>query len=259
MGYLDNIVKDKINVNPAKLFLYSHTKVGKTTLASKLPNALIIDTEDGSNFITGNVFNLREVLRNNPDKRHYNILYELANELKAVKQSGKLNIEYVVIDTVTALQDIAEDYATDMYKATALGKNFKGRSVLELPQGAGYYWLRKAFSNIYSWYEGIGKCLILLGHIKLASILKDGKELSARDIELVGKLKQIVTADCDAIGYLYRDKNEPNKVIVSFKTELQDLATGARPPHLRNQEFVISELMPDGNIVAHWDKIFINN
>ncbi len=260
MSYLSAIKKETVNVNPSKLFLYSHTKVGKTTLASKLDNALIIDTEDGSNFITGNIVNLRELVRKEPNKTPYMILYELAQEIKNNNLAiGKFTFDYIVIDTVTALQDIAEDYATAMYKQTQLGKNFNGRSILELPQGAGYYWLRRAFNNMYSWFEGLSKCLILLGHIKLSSILKDGKELSARDIELVGKLKQIITADCDAIGYLYRDKNEPNKVIISFKTEMQDLATGARPPHLRNQEFIISELKDNGEIIAHWDKIFINN
>ncbi len=240
--------------NPRKLFLYSHTKVGKTTLLSGLDNCLIIDTEDGSNFVDGYIVNLKEEIRKNKDLSPIKVLYDLSNELR----ESEKKFDYIAIDTVTALQDIAEDYATLMYKTTAVGKNFKGKSVLELPQGAGYYWLRKAFSTIYSWYEGLSKYLILVGHTKLSSILKDGKELNARDIELVGKLKQIISADCDAIGYLYRHKENPNQVIVSFKPEALDLATGARPEHLRNQEFVISEYNPETKqFNFYWDKIFI--
>jgi len=68
-------------------------------------------------------------------------------------------------------------------------------------------------------------------------------------------LKTIVAAGADAIGYLFRDK-ENNQNIISFKSHEQDLASGARPPHLRNQEFIISELK--GNkIITYWDKIFI--
>lgn len=247
--------KQNSSTNPRKLFLYSHTKVGKTTLLSGLDNCLIIDTEDGSNFINGYIVNIREEMRKNPQLSPIKILYELSKE---IKESDK-KFDYIAIDTVTALQDIAEDYATMIYMNTQIGKNFKGKSVLELPQGAGYYWLRKAFSTIYSWFDGLSKCLILVGHTKLSSILKDGKELNARDIELVGKLKQIISADCDAIGYLYRDKEDPNKVIVSFKSESLDLATGARPEHLRNQQFVISEYNPETKqFKFYWDKIFIN-
>lgn len=255
MAYLPKTIVKSADKNPKKLFLYSHTKVGKTTLVSGLNNCLIIDTEDGSNFVDGYKINIREILRNEPDKNAVKLLYEISQELK----NSDTKFDYIAIDTVTALQDIAEEYATMMYKELPLGKNFKGRSVLELPQGAGYYWLRRAFSNIYSWFEGLSKCLILLGHIKLSSILKDGKELNARDIELVGKLKQMITADCDAIGYLYRNKENPNQVIVSFKTELLDLATGARPEHLRNKEFVLSEYDPETKqFKFFWNNIFIN-
>lgn len=83
---------------------------------------------------------------------------------------------------------------------------------------------------------------------------------------MTGKLKLIVCADADAIGYMYRNPANNNQTILSFKTHEQDLATGARPSHLSNQEFVICELTnPDYHqkgeqkkFVTHWDKIFID-
>lgn len=81
--------------------------------------------------------------------------------------------------------------------------------------------------------------------------------MAAKDIALTGKLKLIMTAQCDAIGYLYRNKENMNQVVVSFKTNELDLATGARPKHLRGQEFVLSELKDD-EVVTHWDKIYLN-
>lgn len=241
--------------NPKKLFIFAHTKVGKTTLAAALPNSLIIDTEDGSNFVEGYVFNLKQEMR-----RTGKTAIMLLKELSEYLRKSEHKFDYIVIDTVTALQDVAENFATYMYKQTTLGKNFKGESVLDLPQGAGYRYLRQAFSIIYKWFEDLPqKSLVLLGHVKASSILKDGKELTARDIELIGKLKQILSADCDAIGYLYRNKEKPNETILSFKTELQDLATGARPAHLRNKEFIVSVYNPETESFSfYWDKIFIN-
>lgn len=109
------------------------------------------------------------------------------------------------------------------------------------------------------------KSFILIGHAKSSSINKNGKDLNAKDLALTGKLKLIISANCDTIGYMYRNPSNNNQTILSFKTHEQDLATGARPDHLANQEFVICELTnPDyvknnepRKFVTYWNKIFI--
>jgi len=51
---------------------------------------------------------------------------------------------------------------------------------------------------------------------------------------------------------MYRDKD--NKTIISFKTK-DTVICGARPEHLRDREFVLSEL--NNNILTtHWDEIY---
>ncbi len=94
---------------------------------------------------------------------------------------------------------------------------------------------------------------IFLGHLKDKMLEKDGKEVSARDIDLTGKLRNIACANSDAIGYLYRDKNQ---TILSFKTT-QDTLCGARPEHLRNKEIVLLEY-DEGKFIHHWDEIYID-
>jgi hypothetical protein len=83
---------------------------------------------------------------------------------------------------------------------------------------------------------------------------KNGAEFNSLDLDLTGKLKRITTSNADAIGYLYR---KGNKNILSFKTA-DDIACGARPEHLRNQEIVVSEIKEDGTVITNWDKIFID-
>lgn len=249
---LPTVVDDNVRKSPKRIFIFAHPKVGKTSLASQLPNALLIDMENGSDFIAAMKINVLQ-LAIQEGKSSLAVLKEISNALGERKQI----YDYIVLDTTTGMQDMAEDLALVLYKRSPMGKNYTGKSVLELPNGAGYYWLRAAFEEIYSWFDPYpNKALVLLGHVKNASINKEGKELGARDIDLTGKLKQILTSSSDATGFLYREK-ESSTNILSFKTSETDLATGARPEHLRGQEFVISELK-DGKLVSYWDKIFID-
>lgn len=234
------------HTNPRRLFIFSNPKCGKTSLAATLPNNLLIDLEEGSDFV-----NALKVKAKTVDELRA-ISTEISEE-NAKLGPGKFLYDYITIDTATALQDIAKELALDLYKATPMGKNFKENDVLKLAQGGGYYYLREAFEKIYSAFDRKSKCLILLGHIKSSSIAKDGKELMAKDIDLTGKIKSITAANMDAIGYLYRKNNQ---CILSFKTSEEDLATGARPEHLRNQEIIVSE-MTDKGFVTYWDRIFL--
>ena len=44
----------------------------------------------------------------------------------------------------------------------------------------------------------------------------------------------MLMADCDAIGYVYRD-DEKDKLMVTFKAN-ESLEAGSRSPHLRGKE-----------------------
>lgn len=120
-----------------------------------------------------------------------------------------------------------------------------------------YEYLRLAFEQIMKMFDGLyNKSLVLLGHFKNSSITKDGKDMTAKDVALTGKLKLIVSSQMDAVGFLYREK-ATNQNILSFKCTETDLITGARPQHLRGKEIVISEMVDD-KLTTYWDRIFIN-
>lgn len=239
-------------VSPRKLFIFSHPKIGKTVTVSKLPNSLLIDLEDGSEFVEAMKINVRKYAKEN-NLNPLKVLKDISDELA----KREVIYDYIILDTSSAMEDLAETLALHRYKSSPLGKNYTGSDVLSLPNGAGYHWLRLAFEEIYDMFSGhANKCLIVTGHVKNASINKDGKELNAKDIQLTGKLKLILTSGMDAIGFMYRNK-ETQQNILSFKTSEQDLATGARPEHLRGKEIVISEIT-DGNFVTYWSNVFID-
>ena len=228
--------KTKIPVarkSPKNMIIYGPPKIGKTTALSNLDGCLIIDLEQGSDMVEA----LKIKAKN---------LSELAQIGKAIMNDGK-PYKYIAIDTVTKLEEWCESEGKKIYQNTPMGKNFdkdkKGISVLSLPNGAGYLYLRMAYKR---WIERLGHLadhIILVGHLKDKFIEKKGKEVSSKDLDLTGKIKQITCANADAIGYIYRENDE---TMISFDSK-EDLTAGSRCEHLKGQT------MP-----LNWSKIFID-
>lgn len=255
--------KEPIKANQGRLntlVIFSNPKTGKTSLLSKLPNNLIIDTEDGADFTDSMRINvLKEA--NSQNTNPVAILTMIAQKIReANKEKGDFVYDYISIDTLTGLERYARKYATILYKKSLVGKNFEGDDVVtQLKEGAGYEWLRRAFTEILMPFRGLArKCLILTGHTTLkSSVNKKAEDIQVRDLMLTGKIKTDVLQSVDATGYLMRDAEDPNKVVIIFRNSEKDLATGARPEHLINAEFVISERIPEtGEIKTYWEKIF---
>jgi len=225
--------------NPKRLVIYSKPKTGKTTAFAGLDGNLIIDLENGSDYVDA----LKIKVEN---------LQELLEAGKAIKEAGK-PYKYVTIDTVTALEDMVMPLAIKLYKQTSMGKNYDGDNVLSLPNGAGYLYLRQAFFQVLDFIDTLAPHIILAGHIKDKQVDDKGEMVLAANIDLTGKIKSLICANADAIGYMFR---KGNKTILSFKTS-EEVTCGARPEHLRNEEIVVSELNEKGGLDFHWDKIYV--
>ena len=225
--------------NPKRLIIYSKPKTGKTTAYAGLENNLILDLENGADYV--------EAL-----KLKVGSLQELLEAGKAIKDAGK-PYKYVTVDTVTALEDMVGPLAIKLYRQTSMGKNYDGDNVLSLPNGAGYLYLRQAFFQVLDFIDTLAPHIILSGHIKDKQIDDKGEMVLAANIDLTGKIKSLICANADAIGYMYR---KGNKTILSFKTS-EEVTCGARPEHLNNEEIVVTEMNESGELEFHWDKVFI--
>ena len=133
------------------------------------------------------------------------------------------------------------------------GGKAKYGNFINLPDGGAYQYIRQAFEKVINKIKEGAPNIILVAHVKDIKLDKNGAEFNALEIDLVGKLKRITASNADAIGYIYRkgDKN-----MISFKTT-DEVGCGARSTHLRNKEFVISEILEDGTYKTYWDKIYI--
>lgn len=226
--------------SPKKLVIFSKPKTGKSSALAGLDNALLLDLENGSDFLDAM-------------KVKANSLEEIKKIGEAIKAKGK-PYKYIVVDTVTKLEDMVAPLAVKLYQATPMGKSFTGDSVLSLPNGAGYLYQREAFFKMTNYIETWADRIIYLGHLKAKYIEKNGKEVAAAELDLIGKVKSMLCADVDAIGLLYRESEGVN--ILSFETT-DDVICGARPDHLKNAKIVLSE-QTDKGLKVNWDKIFID-
>jgi|TARA_R110000744_G_scaffold46917_3_gene103578 hypothetical protein len=218
---------------PKNLVIYGAPKIGKTSALADLDNCLIIDLEDGSDML--------EALK---VKAHN--LTELSAIGKAIHAEGK-PYKYVAIDTISKLEEWCEEEAKQIYMMTPMGKTFEqknpGASVLSLPNGGGYLYLRMAYKRWLERLNTLADHIILVGHLKDKMLEKKGKEVAVKDLDLTGKIKNITCADADAVGYIYR---EDDITMISFDS-MGDIAAGSRCDHLKGQTMPLD-----------WGKIFID-
>ena len=219
--------------SPKNMVIYGPPKIGKTTALSKLDDCLILDLEEGTDMVDAMKIKVKNIAH-------------LAEVGKAIFDKN-CPYKYVAVDTVTQLEVWCEQEAKKIYRETPMGKNFdpqnKGLSVLSLPQGAGYLYLRMAYKKWLDRLNSLADHVILVGHLKDRMIEKKGKEVAVKDLDLTGKIRNITCANADAIGYIYRDED---KTMISFDSK-GDISAGSRCDHLKGQDM---ELL--------WENIFID-
>ena len=223
--------------NPKRLIIFSKPKRGKTTALAALDNCLIVDTENGSNYVDA----LKVQVNNIQD------INDLCKALKAANYPYK----FIALDTITMLEDVCKPLALKLYQATAAGANYTG-DIVNAPNGAGWGHLRTAVEMVIDKIEACTENLILVCHCRDAAI--DKSELTIKQIDLAGKLGRILAAKADAIGLL--DRDEDSNTILSFDTSDKFTECGARPEHLRNKVITLGEMKDDGTIEFHWERVY---
>ena len=128
-----------IIVDPKELVIIGTPKVGKTSAVLGLPNALLINLEKKDPPLPGQFISMyKEVLDDSnfnenqlslsEDKKKLIILTQIVKKLQEAYKSG-FQYDYIIIDTLTDLEDISNHYATALYKSTSIGANFDGKDV----------------------------------------------------------------------------------------------------------------------------------
>lgn len=230
--------------NPKFLILAGRPKSGKSSCMAALDNNLIIDLENGYQALSALVVQARNI----------NDFGEIANALREkIKEAGKYPYKYITIDNATRLEEMCLSYALTLYRQTPMGKSFQGADVRTLPNGAGYTYIRQAVRKVIDIFRPLCDHFILVTHTKDKMINFEGTEMSEIAVDLTGKLGDILCGEADAVGYVYRKKNQ---TIISFENG-EGTIREARALHLRGKKIVVAESDENNNITFHMDRVFV--
>ncbi len=221
---LPTTITKATQIVPKSLILFGLPKSGKTTGVATLPNSLLIDVENGSDFIDATKIKVDPEL--GPVGK-FNWLKDVAREIKAQGHP----YDFVVIDTLSYLDEISEFVGTYDYCQSIQGKKWNRdangtirtpedpeyQSVLTMGEGYGYRFSRNAMTKLFDELKNLGKIsTIFIVHVADKYVLskQSNQEVRVMDLSLTGKLKHIFSRDVDGIGYVY---NKDGKLQISFK------------------------------------------
>ena len=229
-----------VTQDPKNLIIFGLPKVGKTTVLSTLENNLILDFENGSDYVSAL-------------KIKINSLKELKEVIKSIKQANN-PYKFITIDTITAVEDMAKPLAIQLYQASPLfsDKYADVKDPAALPNGSGWNFWREAIQMIVDLIASATTNLIICGHVK-DSALSESANGSLKTLDLTGKISRILSAKSDAIAFVHRD--EDNNLCLQFGTD-GEVLTGARPKHLAGKDIVVAEANDDGTFTSHWERIY---
>lgn len=226
------------------VIFFGRPKAGKSSAMAALDSNLIIDLENGYKNLSALVIQARNI----------NDFGEIAKALQEeIQKTGKYPYKYITIDNATRLEEMCMSYAITLYKQTPMGKNYQGTDIRTLPNGSGYMYIRQAVRKVIDMFRTLCETLILVAHTKDRQINIEGQEMNEMTLDLTGKLGDILCGEADAIGYVYRKKNQ---TIISFEGG-ESSVREARPEHLRGKKIVIAESDEDNKLTFYWDKIFL--
>lgn len=242
----DEIVR-ATDINPRTMLFYTKPKTGKTTVLSMLTKCLIVGTEDGSRNVDG----LKIEVKN------FKELRDAAQSIYLKGFNKETNIytppyTYLAVDTLTRIDEWSEIEGTFKYMKKPQGKSFNRKegkkdgewlspkddefeTVHEIGQGFGYKYSRETVTEFFDKFNQLAPHIIYVCHIKdkFVGTTNAGNEVITTEINLTGKLKDIISSKVDTIA---NGTRKGGKFILSFTQD-----AGSRSTHLSGRKIEISE------------------
>jgi hypothetical protein len=263
----DEISEVKIT-HPRDLTIISIPKMGKGTILgdfTKTHNALVFDLEKGGyEYIPARKISIYTDQTTTRWEAFQNYI-KYRNAL--LKEKGKY--EFLIIDGLTDLDDLSDIGGTLAYMNSVIGKKFnregadplgkkftpedpEWKSVLSLPDGAGYNHTRTWFLQQVDFFRQISPYRIYAAHVLDKYIKDNGKEeVIGSEIALTGKLKTIFSAKVTSLAKMVADGDER---YLNFDVVNDSIIAGSRAPHLKGK-ILISKMEKD-KLKTYWENIY---
>lgn len=264
----DEISIVKENTPPRDLVIVSIPKAGKGTILGDFTiknNALVFDLEKGGyEYIPARKISTYTSQETDVYQSFQNYI-KYRNAL--LEQKGKY--DYLIIDGLSDLDVLSEIGGTLAYMNSIIGKKFnreggdpmgkkflptdpEWKSVLTLPDGAGYQSTRKWFLEQIEMFRQISPYRIYAAHITDKYIKDNGKEeVIGSEIALTGQLKRIFASKVTALAKLVAEGDER---YLNFDVLNDSIISGSRAPQLKGR-ILISKMKKD-KVETYWDSIY---
>ena len=265
----EDIIQVEKPAPPRDLVIIGQPKIGKGTILgefTKKYNALILDLEKGGyEYIPARKISTYESQNTTRWESYQNYL-KIRKLL--LENSGKY--DYLIIDGLSDLDDLSEIGGTIAYQKSILGKKFNRpnsdsskeaylptdplwKSVLTLPDGAGYMHTRQWFLQQIEFFRQISPYRIYAAHVADKYIKDNGKEeVVGSEISLTGKLKTIFASKVTALCKLVADGDER---YLNFDVLNDSIIAGSRSPKLKGR-ILISKANKDETLETCWESIY---
>lgn len=173
------------NLKGKFIMVYGLPGVGKTTLGSQFPKALILGYEQGTNALN-NVY--VQPIKNWTDWK------QVAQQLIKKKDKLQEKFENIIIDTVDSAWDLCVKYVCSNEGVERLG---------DIPWGGGYDMAKKEFQNLFRELTFAGYGIVFISH-STEKTFKDekGEEYQQIAPALPQRPYDIVNKMVDIIGYI---------------------------------------------------------
>lgn len=168
--------KTDVALHENTILQYGIPKIGKTTLASKFPDALFLLTEEGTKHLSVKAFHI---------KNWVDFLDKLATIESAVRV-GQFPFKTIVIDTVDNLSDFCEEFICKKFSINQLG---------DLSYGKGFTAYKNEFKRNVRRVTQLGLGLMFISHAEAKEISIDAVMSPYAPMmadQQTGKVKMIV-------------------------------------------------------------------
>ncbi len=240
---------------PQKIIIYSPPKTGKTVSLSKLPDSFLLDLESGTRAVTGQILDVKQEVidRNITDmgeraKAPWQIISEFYSEL--TKMGNKIPFKHLIIDTIDELESAARYIIWSE----------QGEDPLNMDFGKGYGLIRDRIMKLLNLFIGLGLNIIIVGHRKRSLVESKGVTTASNDLEVTGKLKSILFAWADCIGFGNRIVSDDGNsgFYLSFIRDSEDATeSGSRIAKLEGRNILIHKIDGAGKTITNnWEEIF---
>ena len=255
--------------NPRDLIILSIPKMGKGTILgdfTKKYNAIVLDLEKGGfDYIPARKLS---TYSNQDTSKWESFQNYIKYRNLLLENRGKY--EYLIVDGLTDLDTLSEVGGTLLYMSSIIGKKFnrKGndplgekleyddpdwKSVISLPDGAGYLHTRNWFLQQIDIFRQISPYRIYAAHLADKYIKDNGKdEVIGSELLLTGKLKNIIASKVTALGKLIADGDER---YINFDVLNDSIIAGSRAPYLKGK-ILISKMTKDNILTTFWENIY---